>query len=121
MIINNDGSIKIIDTFDTYQGVQLTPPLNFAMVDGGIFRLGLPAWPASGSCAPSTTAPSCKLPVTDRTFSSVLNGGDAVSVARFRYLCPENTRFLGHSGIKLHQFGIQGHKVILSNKRLGNL
>ncbi|KAM0926855.1 hypothetical protein ACQ4PT_003033 [Festuca glaucescens] len=68
----------------------LVPPLNFAMVDDGVFRSGFPG-------------------AANFRFLGSLNLRSIV------YLCPEpypeeNARFLGRSGIKLHQFGIQGRK-----------
>ncbi|XP_047078090.1 probable tyrosine-protein phosphatase DSP2 [Lolium rigidum] len=71
----------------------LVPPLNFAMVDDGIFRSGFPG-------------------AANFRFLGSLNLRSIV------YLCPEpypeeNARFLGRSGIKLHQFGIQGRKTYL--------
>ncbi|CAM0943839.1 unnamed protein product [Alopecurus aequalis] len=68
----------------------LVPPLNFAMVHDGVFRSGFPD-------------------AANFRFLRSLNLRSVV------YLCPEpypeaSARFLGRSGIKLHQFGIQGHK-----------
>ncbi|KAL5223786.1 hypothetical protein ABZP36_010425 [Zizania latifolia] len=68
----------------------LVPPLNFAMVDDGIFRSGFPA-------------------AANFRFLKSLNLRSIV------YLCPEpypemNTEFLAKNGIKLHQFGIEGRK-----------
>ncbi|KAG8077074.1 hypothetical protein GUJ93_ZPchr0006g41199 [Zizania palustris] len=68
----------------------LVPPLNFAMVDDGIFRSGFPA-------------------AANFPFLKSLNLRSVV------YLCPEpypetNMEFLAKNGIKLHQFGIEGHK-----------
>lgn len=69
---------------------SMVPPLNFAMVDDGIFRSGFPD-------------------AANFRFLCSLNLRSIV------YMCPEpypeeNARFLGRSRIKLHQFGIQGHK-----------
>ncbi|KAI4308404.1 hypothetical protein L6164_031484 [Bauhinia variegata] len=66
------------------------PPLNFAMVDNGIFRSGFPE--------PSNF-----------TFLQSLGLRSII------YLCPEpypetNMEFLKSNGIKLYQFGIEGHK-----------
>ena len=66
------------------------PPLNFAMVDDGIFRSGFPA-------------------AANFRFLKSLNLRSIV------YLCPEpypetNAEFLAKNGIKLHQFGIEGRK-----------
>ncbi|XP_054819174.1 probable tyrosine-protein phosphatase DSP4 [Prosopis cineraria] len=66
------------------------PPLNFAMVDNGIFRSGFPE-PAN--------------------FSFL----QTLGLRSIIYLCPEpypetNMEFLKSSGIKLYQFGIEGRK-----------
>ncbi|KAL1348129.1 probable tyrosine-protein phosphatase DSP4 isoform X1 [Arachis duranensis] len=66
------------------------PPLNFAMVDNGIFRSGFPE-PAN--------------------FSFL----QTLALRSIIYLCPEpypeaNMEFLKSNGIKLYQFGIEGHK-----------
>ncbi|XP_062221857.1 uncharacterized protein LOC133921120 [Phragmites australis] len=68
----------------------LVPPLNFAMVDDGIFRSGLPD---AGN------------------FRFLLS----LNLRSILYLCPEpypeeNARFLEQNGIKLHQFGIERRK-----------
>ncbi|KAK3155403.1 hypothetical protein QOZ80_2BG0202860 [Eleusine coracana subsp. coracana] len=68
----------------------MVPPLNFAMVDDGIFRSGFPD-------------------ATNFRFLRSLNLRSIV------YLCPEpypedNARFLDQNGIELHQFGIEGRK-----------
>ncbi|VAI71894.1 unnamed protein product [Triticum turgidum subsp. durum] len=74
-----------------YDEATLVPPLNFAMVDDGIYRSGFPA-------------------AANFRFLKSLNLRSIV------YLCPEpypeiNTEFLEKNGIKLHQFGIEGRKV----------
>ncbi|XP_057441698.1 tyrosine-protein phosphatase DSP1-like isoform X2 [Lotus japonicus] len=66
------------------------PPLNFAMVDNGIFRSGFPE-PAN--------------------FSFL----QTLGLRSIIYLCPEpypeaNMEFLKSNGIKLYHFGIEGHK-----------
>ncbi|TVU28716.1 hypothetical protein EJB05_20246 [Eragrostis curvula] len=66
----------------------MVPPLNFAMVDDGIFRSGFPD-------------------AANFRFLRSLNLRSIV------YLCPEpypeeNARFLEQNGIELHQFGIEG-------------
>ncbi|KAK7385826.1 hypothetical protein VNO78_31725 [Psophocarpus tetragonolobus] len=66
------------------------PPLNFAMVDNGIFRSGFPE-PAN--------------------FAFL----QTLGLRSIIYLCPEpypeaNLEFLKSNGIKLYQFGIEGHK-----------
>lgn len=70
--------------------VLLTPPLNFAMVDYGIFRSGFP----------------------DTTNFSFLQ---SLKLRSIIYLCPEpyphaNVEFLKLHGIQLFQFGIEGSK-----------
>ncbi|KAL2317025.1 hypothetical protein Fmac_030901 [Flemingia macrophylla] len=69
------------------------PPLNFAMVDNGIFRSGFPE--------PSN-------------FSFL----KTLRLRSIIYLCPEpypeaNIDFLKSNGIKLFHFGIEGHKALL--------
>ncbi|KAF5458292.1 hypothetical protein F2P56_022328 [Juglans regia] len=66
------------------------PPLNFAMVDNGIFRSGFP----------------------DSSNFSFLQ---TLGLRSIIYLCPEpypeaNMEFLKSNGIKLFQFGIEGYK-----------
>ncbi|XP_027063479.2 inositol diphosphatase DSP4 isoform X1 [Coffea arabica] len=66
------------------------PPLNFAMVDNGIFRSGFP---------------------NSTNFSFL----QSLSLRSIIYLCPEpypeaNTDFLMANGIQLYQFGIDGAK-----------
>ncbi|GAB4825206.1 Tyrosine-protein phosphatase dsp1 [Ancistrocladus abbreviatus] len=66
------------------------PPLNFAMVDNGVFRSGFPD-------------------TANFTFLQSLGLRSIV------YLCPEpypeaNKEFLKTNGIKLYQFGIEGYK-----------
>ncbi|KAH9793451.1 Tyrosine-protein phosphatase DSP1 [Citrus sinensis] len=70
--------------------VTLIPPLNFSMVDNGIFRSGFP----------------------DSANFSFLQ---TLRLRSIIYLCPEpypeaNTEFLKSNGIKLFQFAIEGHK-----------
>ncbi|CAN6245937.1 unnamed protein product [Urochloa humidicola] len=71
-------------------GGAMVPPLNFAMVDDGIFRSGLP---------------------DAANFRFLLS----LNLRSIVYLCPEpypeeNARFLRQNGIELHQFGIEGSK-----------
>ncbi|KAL3509932.1 hypothetical protein ACH5RR_029333 [Cinchona calisaya] len=66
------------------------PPLNFAIVDNGIFRSGFPDLP---------------------NFSFL----QSLSLRSIIYLCPEpypeaNMEFLKANGIRLYQFGIEGAK-----------
>lgn len=66
------------------------PPLNFAMVDNGVFRSGFPD-------------------TANFTFLKTLG------LRSILYLCPEpypesNTEFLKSNGITLFQFGIEGNK-----------
>ncbi|KAL5865277.1 hypothetical protein ACOSQ3_002791 [Xanthoceras sorbifolium] len=70
--------------------LSLVPPLNFSMVDNGIFRSGFPD-------------------SANFTFLQTLRLRSII------YLCPEpypdaNTEFLKSNGIRLFQFGIEGHK-----------
>ncbi|PPD74215.1 hypothetical protein GOBAR_DD28867 [Gossypium barbadense] len=70
--------------------LNLIPPLNFAMVDNGIFRSGFP----------------------DSANISFLQ---TLRLRSIIYLCPEpyseaNNEFLKSNGIKLFQFGIEGYK-----------
>ncbi|XWS31009.1 hypothetical protein CRYUN_Cryun23aG0040400 [Craigia yunnanensis] len=76
---------------NTADDLNLIPPLNFAMVDNGIFRSGFPD-------------------SANFSFLQTLNLRSII------YLCPEpypeaNTEFLKSNGIRLFQFGIEGHKV----------
>lgn len=71
------------------------PPLNFAMVDNGVFRSGFPD-------------------TANFTFLKTLG------LRSILYLCPEpypesNTEFLKSNGITLFQFGIEGNKVSICN------
>ncbi|TKY56973.1 tyrosine-protein phosphatase [Spatholobus suberectus] len=80
-----DGGSDKVDGQDLF-----VPPLNFAMVDSGIFRSGFPE-PAN--------------------FSFL----QTLGLRSIIYLCPEpypeaNMEFLKSNGIKLYQFGIEGHK-----------
>ncbi|XWS31007.1 hypothetical protein CRYUN_Cryun23aG0040400 [Craigia yunnanensis] len=75
---------------NTADDLNLIPPLNFAMVDNGIFRSGFPD-------------------SANFSFLQTLNLRSII------YLCPEpypeaNTEFLKSNGIRLFQFGIEGHK-----------
>ncbi|KAK8546702.1 hypothetical protein V6N12_027476 [Hibiscus sabdariffa] len=70
--------------------LNLIPPLNFAMVDNGIFRSGFPH---------------------SANFSFL----QTLHLRSIVYLCPEpypeaNNEFLKANGIRLFQFGIEGHK-----------
>ncbi|CAI0550974.1 unnamed protein product [Linum tenue] len=71
--------------------LSFIPPLNFAMVDNGIFRSGFP---------------------DSANFSFV----ETLGLRSIICLCPEpypeaNTEFLKANGIRLFQFGIEGYKV----------
>lgn len=85
-------TVDDVDVCDKIDGEDLfIPPLNFAMVDNGIFRSGFPE--------PSNFS-----------FLQTLGLGSII------YLCPEpypeaNLEFLKSNGIKLYHFGIEGHKV----------
>ncbi|OMO84708.1 Protein-tyrosine phosphatase, SIW14-like protein [Corchorus olitorius] len=70
--------------------LNLIPPLNFAMVDNGIFRSGFP---------------------DSANFSFI----QTLNLRSIIYLCPEpypdaNNGFLKSNGIKLFQFGIESYK-----------
>nr|VDD16913.1 unnamed protein product [Brassica rapa] len=76
---------------DAVEELNLIPPLNFSMVDNGIFRSGFPD-PAN--------------------FSFL----QTLGLRSIIYLCPEpypesNIQFLKSNGITLFQFGIEGNKV----------
>ncbi|XP_013586852.1 PREDICTED: probable tyrosine-protein phosphatase At1g05000 isoform X2 [Brassica oleracea var. oleracea] len=77
---------------DAVEELNLIPPLNFSMVDNGIFRSGFPD-PAN--------------------FSFL----QTLGLRSIIYLCPEpypesNIQFLKSNGITLFQFGIEGNKVL---------
>lgn len=85
-------SVKLLPSFMDDEGGEdlFTPPLNFAMVDNGIFRSGFP-----------DTA----------NFSFI----QSLALRSILYLCPEpypeaNMEFLKANGIRLYQFGIEGAK-----------
>ncbi|KAL2938785.1 Tyrosine-protein phosphatase DSP1 [Bienertia sinuspersici] len=72
------------------------PPLNFSMVDNGVFRSGFPEPP---------------------NFPFI----QTLGLRSIIYLCPEpypeaNLEFIKTNGIKLYQFGIEGHKMAAKNK-----
>ncbi|KAK4492819.1 hypothetical protein RD792_000144 [Penstemon davidsonii] len=84
------GGIKAAEEEEDGGEVFLNPPLNFAMVDNGIFRSGFP----------------------DSANFSFLQSLNLKSIV---YLCPEpypdaNVEFLKLNGIQLFQFGIEGCK-----------
>ncbi|CAN8247744.1 unnamed protein product [Cochlearia groenlandica] len=75
--------------------LNLIPPLNFAMVDNGVFRSGYP---------------------DSSNFSFIKSLG----LRSIIYLCPEpypetNMQFLKSNGIKLFEFGIDGYKETFVN------
>ncbi|KAG6717596.1 hypothetical protein I3842_04G108600 [Carya illinoinensis] len=75
---------------DCHAEDSFIPPLNFAMVDNGIFRSGFPDF---------------------ANFSFL----QTLGLRSIIYLCPEpypeaNMEFLKSNGIKLFQFGIEGYK-----------
>lgn len=79
------------DAVVSVEELNLIPPLNFSMVDNGIFRSGFPD-PAN--------------------FSFL----QTLGLRSIIYLCPEpypesNIQFLKSNGITLFQFGIEGNKV----------
>ncbi|XP_057522938.1 probable tyrosine-protein phosphatase DSP4 [Amaranthus tricolor] len=74
----------------SYDDQFFVPPLNFAMVDNGIFRSGFPE---------------------DANFRFL----QSLGLRSIIYMCPEpypedNIEFIKNNGIKLYQFGIEGHK-----------
>ncbi|XP_024008300.1 tyrosine-protein phosphatase DSP2 isoform X5 [Eutrema salsugineum] len=82
------------DAFPVVSGEELNliPPLNFSMVDNGVFRSGFP----------------------DSANFSFLQ---TLGLRSIIYLCPEpypesNIQFLKSNGIKLFQFGIDGKKCV---------
>ncbi|XWS47382.1 hypothetical protein CRYUN_Cryun14cG0147600 [Craigia yunnanensis] len=80
----------VVVAVNTGDDLNLIPPLNFAMVDNGIFRSGFPD-------------------SANFSFLQTLNLRSII------YLCPEpypeaNTEFLKANGIKFFQFGIEGYK-----------
>nr|XP_043621885.1 probable tyrosine-protein phosphatase DSP4 [Erigeron canadensis] len=87
----NSNNINNKKIFDSNGDEELyTPPLNFSMVDHGIYRSGFPDTP---------------------NFSFL----HTLGLRSIIYLCPEpypehNMRFLKANGIQLYQFGIEGTK-----------
>ncbi|XP_006304089.2 probable tyrosine-protein phosphatase At1g05000 isoform X1 [Capsella rubella] len=86
--------VEADDTFRAISGEELNliPPLNFSMVDNGIFRSGFP----------------------DSANFSFLQ---TLGLRSIIYLCPEpypetNLQFLKSNGIRLFQFGIEGNKCV---------
>ncbi|KAK8629871.1 hypothetical protein V6N13_078692 [Hibiscus sabdariffa] len=84
------SSTVVVPANSSSDDLNLIPPLNFAMVDNGIFRSGFPD-------------------SANFSFLQTLNLSSII------YLCPEpypegNTEFLKSNGIKLFQFGIESHK-----------
>ncbi|XVF21044.1 hypothetical protein REPUB_Repub12eG0056500 [Reevesia pubescens] len=80
----------VVVSANTGDDLNLIPPLNFSMVDNGIFRSGFPD-------------------SANFSFLQTLNLRSII------YLCPEpypeaNTEFLKSNGIRLFQFGIEGAK-----------
>ncbi|KAJ4914927.1 putative tyrosine-protein phosphatase [Raphanus sativus] len=89
------------DAVVSVEELNLIPPLNFSMVDNGIFRSGFPD-PAN--------------------FSFL----QTLGLRSIIYLCPEpypesNIQFLKSNGITLFQFGIEGNKepfVIIPDQKI---
>ncbi|KAA3459194.1 putative tyrosine-protein phosphatase [Gossypium australe] len=78
------------------------PPLNFAMVDNGVFRSG---FPHSANFSFLQTLNLRSIILSEKGFCGL----------DVRYLCPEpypeaNTEFLKSNEIRLFQFGIEGYK-----------
>ncbi|XBH69266.1 hypothetical protein VPH35_097199 [Triticum aestivum] len=97
--------------------LQLVPPLNFAMVDQGVYRSGFPD--ASNLPFLETLRLRSVLLVHGYVHTYVLlrGGGDVIliRVDFSRCLCPEpypeaNQEFLRARGIRLFQLGIDGSK-----------
>ncbi|XP_010688911.2 probable tyrosine-protein phosphatase DSP4 isoform X1 [Beta vulgaris subsp. vulgaris] len=91
---NNNTNNNNVD--DDLEAQFFVPPLNFSMVDNGVFRSGFPE-PANFSFLQS------------------------LGLRSIIYLCPEpypeaNLEFIKTNGIKLYQFGIEGHKMATKNK-----
>ncbi|KAF8092587.1 hypothetical protein N665_0411s0045 [Sinapis alba] len=87
-----DSAAPLVEVPAGSDELNLIPPLNFAMVDNGIFRSGFPE------------------PV-NFNFIKTLGLRSIIS------LCPEaypenNMQFLKSNGIKLFQFGIKGYKCL---------
>lgn len=94
------------------------PPLNFSMVDNGVFRSGFPNVSNFGFL--ETLGLRSILSVLDLIwfcFMVVLFCQFLIFFFLFcRYLCPEpypepNLEFLKSNGIRLFEFGIEGYKV----------
>lgn len=86
----DDFATPLVEVSAAGDELNLIPPLNFAMVDNGIFRSGFPD-------------------VSNFSFLKTLGLRSIIS------LCPEaypenNMQFLKSNGIKLVQFGIKGYK-----------
>ncbi|CAN6825983.1 hypothetical protein Bca4012_029709 [Brassica carinata] len=86
----DDFATPLVEVSAAGDELNLIPPLNFAMVDNGIFRSGFPD-------------------VSNFSFLKTLGLRSIIS------LCPEaypenNMQFLKSNGIKLFQFGIKGYK-----------
>ncbi|XP_021735269.1 probable tyrosine-protein phosphatase At1g05000 isoform X2 [Chenopodium quinoa] len=78
------------DYYDHLKDHFFVPPLNFSFVDNGVFRSGFPEPP--------------NFPFLQ-----------SLGLRSIIYLCPEpypetNLEFIKNNGIKLYQFGIEGHK-----------
>ncbi|XP_021724572.1 probable tyrosine-protein phosphatase At1g05000 isoform X3 [Chenopodium quinoa] len=92
---DDDASVGILDDvdhdyYDVLKDHFFVPPLNFSFVDNGVFRSGFPEPP--------------NFPFLQ-----------SLGLRSIIYLCPEpypetNLEFIKNNGIKLYQFGIEGHK-----------
>ncbi|CAN0897079.1 Tyrosine-protein phosphatase DSP2 [Linum grandiflorum] len=85
------GEDHLSDSPPLSDELSFIPPLNFAMVDNGIFRSGFP---------------------DSANFSFI----ETLGLRSIICLCPEpypeaNAEFLKANGIRLFQFGIEGYKV----------
>ncbi|KMT02476.1 hypothetical protein BVRB_9g204230 isoform B [Beta vulgaris subsp. vulgaris] len=102
MLLHHHHQWRLLSSEDNYNNTNnnnvdddleaqfFVPPLNFSMVDNGVFRSGFPE-PANFSFLQS------------------------LGLRSIIYLCPEpypeaNLEFIKTNGIKLYQFGIEGHK-----------
>ncbi|XP_021735268.1 probable tyrosine-protein phosphatase At1g05000 isoform X1 [Chenopodium quinoa] len=84
------------DYYDHLKDHFFVPPLNFSFVDNGVFRSGFPEPP--------------NFPFLQ-----------SLGLRSIIYLCPEpypetNLEFIKNNGIKLYQFGIEGHKMSTKNR-----
>ncbi|RRT36572.1 hypothetical protein B296_00022033 [Ensete ventricosum] len=101
----SEGGEPVVATTDGGEELLFVPPLNFAMVDAGLYRSGFPETANFGF-------------LRSLRLRSVLVLMDGVDGIVGRCLCPEpypeaNLEFLRENGIRLFQFGIENRKVLL--------